>query len=151
VRAIVDADGEIVVIVSGNDAAIAHNTPPGCMAITDPPPSPDAYRVGEAWVKRPARPSAAHTWDGASKQWSDQRPPDVVKRDLVAPLLQRLVDEDVRAIRPLAELVAALINGQAPAADAKSALAGLLARKDALRSQVLQISAAAAVAESSEP
>jgi hypothetical protein len=140
--AIVDAAGEIVAVVTGTDAAIERNTPPGHLAIKEVPPAPDAYRVGAKWVLRPVRPTSGHTWDSAGKQWRDERPLDVVKRDLVAPLLQRLADEDVRAIRPLAELVDSLLKGQAPDVDSRAALAGLLARKEALRAQLLQISAA---------
>lgn len=144
---IIDALGEIVTLVTGNAEAIERNTPPGCVAITDPPPARDAHRVGDTWVMRPTRPSSAHTWDASTKQWRDQRPMDAVKRDLLAPMLQRLADEDLRAIRPVAELVAALINGQAPDADTQAALAGLLARKDALRVRLLRISTAVDAAE----
>lgn len=140
--AVVDAFGEIVAMVTGSDDAIELNTPPGCLAISDPPPAPDAHWVGDKWAERPPRPSSAHTWDSATKEWRDERPLDAVKRDLLAPLLQRLADEDARAIRPLAELVDALIKGHAPAADAKAVLAQLVARKNELRSQLLQIAAA---------
>jgi hypothetical protein len=123
VRAIVDEDGEIVAIVSGNDAAIEHNTPHGCVALADLPPSPDAYRVGGAWNLRPTRPSAVHTWDRASKQWRDLRPLDVIRRDLAAPVLQLLADSDGAAIRPIAEIVAALMNGEPMPTASKLALA----------------------------
>ena len=86
--------------------------PPGCTAIDGVPPTRDAYRADDAWVQRPERPSAVHTWDAAGKQWPDMGPLDVVQRDLAAPLLLQLAADDGRAIRPLAEIVDALINGQ---------------------------------------
>lgn len=78
---IIDADGEILSLLTAlNDAIAARNTPSGCTAIPGHA-QPDQYWQSGAWINRPAQPSAHHTWDRIAKVWADVRTMEQRKRE----------------------------------------------------------------------
>ena len=74
---IVNSFGKPHYTISGNEEIVALNTPPGCIAVEDPPNSNMFYQGG--WVDMPPQPSPHHTFDYITKQWIDQRSLDEIK------------------------------------------------------------------------
>lgn len=137
-RAIVDAAGEIVAVVTGDAAAIERNTPPGHVAVADPPPAPDAYRVGDKWALRPEKPAAHMAWDAERKQWADMRTAAEIKRRMVIGLQDEIQAREAAQARPLRELLLAVAEGKPLPAEPVNKLAEIESTIAALREQMRQ-------------
>lgn len=105
------------------------NTKTGHVETIDPPRPPD---------------DEMRTWrrDDATGDYVPVPTLAARKAAAAAPLLAELQAEDARAIRPMAELVAALAAGELPADDAKAALQQITDRKTVLRQALREIEAA---------
>lgn len=133
---VVDAVGEIVAIITGDDEAIVRNTPPGCVAITDPPPAPEAYRVGDQWMLRPEKPAAHMAWDAERKQWADMRTAAEIKRRRLVALQDEIQAREAAQSRPLRELLLAVAEGKPLPAEPVNKLAEIESTISALREQM---------------
>lgn len=124
-------------------------TPPG-MGAYPGAVDPRRWRVdvksGELVEWQPPAPAddelCTWRWDAPTWSWVAVATLAARKAEARAPLLAELQAEDARAIRPMAELLVALADGQAPAAAAKTALQEINERKAALRDALREIDAA---------
>ena len=130
--------------LTGPEDLLAANTPPGCGAVAVDDGTVLAahnrrvnVKTGEIEAHQPPAPAddewRTWQWDDAAERWVPVPTLAARKLEARAPLLQDLAAEDARAIRPLAELVQAIVAGERMPDDAKAVLAEIHERKAGLR------------------
>lgn len=145
------ADGRLTgQTFTGLPERIESNTPEGCAAfegLLDHLSQAVDLATGEPcdWQPEPPADDEYCRWEWSDKQrrWVGQPTLAALKRDAAAPLLDQLATLDQAAIRPIAEISLALGSATDVPADAKVALAGIEAQKQALRLQLRAIQNAA--------
>lgn len=139
-------------VYAGSDQFLALNTPDGCTAVEgrhDPLSTRwDGKQVVDYQPPAPADDELrTWAWDKEARRWVPQPTLTALKLQQTAAIAQALAAEDARSIRPMAELLVALADGQQPTLEAKAALEQIEQRKAALREELRVIDAASSETE----